>query len=162
MEKSLGRKRMRLTLRGMSAEVKRKSRRKKSARSKNGSSIIENSRTKIEGPPSELEGLKNIKRIKFNTGGIQYRRSIGFPALFSFLYSDGAFGTLFYSTKLLREERSYSLQRLPNQSRLPPTSPNSPLKLDQLGLKSTLNFDIQARLLACFASLSKLLACKSV
>ncbi|KAL1126183.1 hypothetical protein V6Z11_A13G094600 [Gossypium hirsutum] len=72
-EKSPVRNQMRLRLRGRSAEMKRKSR-----TNKNGRSTIENFLTKIEKSPSGLEGLKNKERIKFNTGGIQYRRSIGF------------------------------------------------------------------------------------
>nr|XP_012461389.1 unnamed protein product [Gossypium raimondii] len=86
MEKSPVRNQIRLRLRGRSAEMKRKGRTKKSATNRNGSSIIEYFLTKIKESPSELEGLKNKERIKVNTGGIQYRRSIGtwFPALFSF------------------------------------------------------------------------------
>ncbi|KAH1031395.1 hypothetical protein J1N35_043569 [Gossypium stocksii] len=83
MEKSPVRNQMRLRLRGRSAEMKRNSRTKTSRTNKNGSSITENFLTKIKESPSELEGLKNKERIKFNTGGIKYRRSIGFQGLVS-------------------------------------------------------------------------------
>ncbi|EOY01804.1 hypothetical protein QQP08_008600 [Theobroma cacao] len=79
MEKSPTRRRMRmaLTFRGTSAEVKRKSSRSMTTRSRNASSKIENWWTKVEDTTRfQLHSLglgwevKKKKKIKFNKGGI--------------------------------------------------------------------------------------------